>query len=152
MALERCRRAVAFARARFGSVRSGAPAETIQPSGQASSTLASATGLDDTLVEMAFLAQCPALIRYPGGSFFPFFAAIMSPVQGADPADVYGLQRPFDPNHAMAILFKGISSEPDAGWGKKIWKKAERLFLFNQSRSLWADFLGKYRISMYSLR
>ena len=36
-------------------------------------------GRDDALVELLLLAECDALIRYPPGSFFSFYAAVMKP-------------------------------------------------------------------------
>jgi len=54
-------------------------------------------GRDDALIEMLLLAECDALIRYPRGSFFSFYAAVMKPSRGVPPTTVYELQHPCDP-------------------------------------------------------
>ncbi|HWE63017.1 MAG TPA: nodulation protein NodZ [Chloroflexota bacterium] len=53
-------------------------------------------GLDDALVEMLLLAEANALIRYPPGSFFSFYAAVMRHWQSPLPPTLYDLQRPYD--------------------------------------------------------
>ena len=53
-------------------------------------------GRDDALVEMLLLAECDALIRYPPGSFFSFYAAVMGPWRACAAETVYDLQRPHD--------------------------------------------------------
>jgi hypothetical protein len=52
-----------------------------------------ASGRDDALVEMLLLAECDALIRYPPGSFFSFYAAVMGR-WSRSAETVYDLQRP----------------------------------------------------------
>jgi hypothetical protein len=59
-------------------------------------------GRDDALVEMLLLAECDALIRYPPGSFFSFYAAAMKPSLLPPAQTVYDLQRPCDPVDALA--------------------------------------------------
>lgn len=51
----------------------------------------------DALIEMLLLARCDALIRYPPGSFFSFYAAAMRHWQGTPCDTVYDLHRPCDP-------------------------------------------------------
>lgn len=46
---------------------------------------------DDTLAEMLLLAHTQALIRYPPGSFFSLYAAVMKPRTGPPPATLYDL-------------------------------------------------------------
>jgi hypothetical protein len=52
---------------------------------------------DDAMVEMLLLADATALIRYPPGSFFTFYAAVMRQWQAPAPQTVYELLRPYDP-------------------------------------------------------
>jgi len=59
-------------------------------------------GRDDALVELLLLAECDALIRYPPGSFFSFYAAVMKPPRVPPPDTVYDLQRPCDPGDMFA--------------------------------------------------
>ncbi len=64
-------------------------------------------GRDDAMVEMLLLAQTTALIRYPPGSFFSFYGAVMRPSRDPSPPTIYDLQRPYDRNDPLgpAILF-----------------------------------------------
>jgi hypothetical protein len=57
---------------------------------------------DDALVEMLLLAETSALIRYPPGSFFSFYAAVMRRWQSPPPPTVYDLQRPYDPDDPLS--------------------------------------------------
>jgi hypothetical protein len=70
------------------------------------------TGRDDALIEMLLLSECEALIRYPPGSFFSFYAAAM--LAGNEPRlhTVYDLHQPWDDADRMspAIIFR--SSQP----------------------------------------
>ena len=59
-------------------------------------------GRDDALVELLLLAECDALIRYPPGSFFSFYAAVMKPSRMPPAKTVYELQRPCDPGDVFA--------------------------------------------------
>ena len=59
-------------------------------------------GRDDALVEMLLLAECHALIRYPPGSFFSFYAAAMKPTSAPPAGTVYDLQSPCDPADKLA--------------------------------------------------
>lgn len=52
---------------------------------------------EDAMVEMLLLAECDALIRYPPGSFFSFYAAVMRRWRSPVPETVYDLQRPSVP-------------------------------------------------------
>ncbi|WP_454813129.1 nodulation protein NodZ [Labrys neptuniae] len=118
-ALQRCRRAVEAARARLGheapvllctdsvevetAFRAQVPGVICRPktyrppaAGELHAPGAAAAGFEDALVEMLLLARCDALIRYPAGSFFSFYAAITQARPGAAPATVGALQQPFD--------------------------------------------------------
>jgi hypothetical protein len=55
-----------------------------------------ASGRIDALVEMLLLAECDALVRYPPGSFFSFYGAVMKRSQLPCPETVYDLQRGCD--------------------------------------------------------
>jgi len=57
---------------------------------------------DDAMVEMLLLAESGALIRYPPGSFFTFYAAVMRRWQGPPPQTAYDLQRPCDPGDPLS--------------------------------------------------
>jgi hypothetical protein len=57
---------------------------------------------DDALVEMLLLAEATALIRYPPGSFFSFYAAVMHHWQSPLPLTVYDMQRPYDPEDPLS--------------------------------------------------
>jgi hypothetical protein len=57
---------------------------------------------DDAMVEMLLLAESSALIRYPPGSFFSFYPAVMRPWQGPPPPTVYDLQCPCDPGDPLS--------------------------------------------------
>ena len=62
---------------------------------------------DEALIEMLLLARCSALIRYPAGSFFSFYAAVMKKSGLPPPATIYDLQNSCDPDDefAPALLF-----------------------------------------------
>jgi hypothetical protein len=57
---------------------------------------------DDALVEMLLLAEATALVRYPPGSFFSFYAAVMHHWQSPLPPTVYDMQRPYDPEDPLS--------------------------------------------------
>jgi|GEM_PF-2372766 len=57
---------------------------------------------DDAMVEMLLLAKSSALIRYPPGSFFTFYASVMRRWQSPPPPTVYDLQRPYDPHDPLS--------------------------------------------------
>lgn len=59
-------------------------------------------GRDDALVEMLLLARSGALIRYPPGSFFSFYAAVMKPSRLPHPETVFDLYRPADPTDGLS--------------------------------------------------
>lgn len=59
-------------------------------------------GRDDALVEMMLLAKSGALIRYPPGSFFSFYAAVLKPSRLPHPETVYDLFRPADPTDPLS--------------------------------------------------
>ncbi len=65
------------------------------------------SGRDDTLVEMLLLARCNALIRYPPGSFFSFYAAAMLSENQPALTTTYDLQIPWDGSDrfAPAVVF-----------------------------------------------
>lgn len=66
-----------------------------------------AGGRDDALVEMLLLARCDVLIRYPAGSFFSFYGAVMKPSALPRPSTIEDLQAPretSDPG-APAVVF-----------------------------------------------
>lgn len=68
----------------------------------------SGRGLDDAMIEMALLARCKVLIRYPAFSFFSLYAAVTKERTDIDPSTtVYDLQKPWDANDplAPAILY-----------------------------------------------
>ncbi len=129
-AIERCKRTVEMARVRIGSdakvllctdsivvemvLRSVIPGVICRPKsfrvfGQGELHLGpdAAAGLNDALAEMLLLARCTALIRYPPGSFFSFYAAVMKLSTNLPPATVYDLQKPCDPDDRLAptLLF-----------------------------------------------
>lgn len=54
------------------------------------------TGRDDALIEMLLLAECDALIRYPPGSFFSFYAAVKLSRGNPEAMTISDLQRPWD--------------------------------------------------------
>jgi hypothetical protein len=67
-----------------------------------------ARGVGDALIEMALLARCQVLIRYPPGSFFSFYAAVMKAHADEDRSTtLYDLQQPWDASDplAPAILY-----------------------------------------------
>ena len=129
-AVERCKRAVETARARIGSnapvflctdsmvvemaLRAAIPGVICRPKtfralgeGELHRGPDAAARLNDALVEMLLLAKCTALIRYPAGSFFSFYAAVMKLSAYSPPATVYDLQTSSDPGDhlAPALLF-----------------------------------------------
>lgn len=57
---------------------------------------------EDAMVEMLLLAKSSALIRYPPGSFFTFYAAVMKPQQSSTAQTLYDLQRPYDPDDPLS--------------------------------------------------
>lgn len=59
-------------------------------------------GRFDALVEMLLLAESHALIRYPAGSFFSLWAAVLKPRREPAPATVYELLRPWDATDPLA--------------------------------------------------
>jgi hypothetical protein len=65
-------------------------------------SLESHRGRDDAMVEMLLLAESSALIRYPPGSFFTFYAAVMKRWMSPLPETVYDLQRPHDPADTLS--------------------------------------------------
>jgi hypothetical protein len=70
------------------------------------------TGRDDALIEMLLLAECGALIRYPPGSFFSFYAAAMLAENEPSLHTVYDLHRPWDSADRMspAVIFPAAPS------------------------------------------
>jgi hypothetical protein len=64
-------------------------------------------GLDDALIEMFLLAKSDVLIRYPSGSFFSFYPAMMRSSRLTPPSTVYDLQLPSDPLDPLSptVLF-----------------------------------------------
>ena len=65
-------------------------------SGELHHGVESESGLIDALTEMVLLSKCQILIRYPAGSFFSFYAAVMKQGQGANYSTIYELQMPWD--------------------------------------------------------
>jgi hypothetical protein len=129
-AMGRCRRAVERVRQRIGAtakvflctdsiaieteLRNTIPGvvcrpKSFRPLGQGELHLGAgaAARLDDALVEMLLLARCHALIRYPAGSFFSFYAAVMKPALDPHPATIDDLLAASDPQDRLspAILF-----------------------------------------------
>jgi hypothetical protein len=123
--IDRCGRAVRVARERLGhdapvllctdsSEVEGAVREQIsgvitrakvfRPPGEGELHLSPEThqGRDDAIVEMLLLAECSVLIRYPPGSFFTFYPAVMRRWETPPPPTVYDLQRPHDPEDALS--------------------------------------------------
>jgi len=62
---------------------------------------------EDTLTEMFLLSHMQALIRYPPGSFFSLYAAVMKPRTQPAPATLYDLLAGIDPSDPLspALLF-----------------------------------------------
>jgi hypothetical protein len=56
----------------------------------------SGDGLHDALAEMILLADCDALIRYPPGSFFTFYPAVLMQTRRQYGGTIYDLQKPYD--------------------------------------------------------
>jgi len=129
-AIERCKRAVEFARDRVGAnaavflcadsadveteIRTNISGVICRPkpyrpsgAGELHRGGAAAARLDDALIEMLLLARCNILIRYPAGSFFSFYAAVMKPTTAPSPATVRDLLTAFDPTDRLspAVLF-----------------------------------------------
>lgn len=123
-ALARCERAVRLARARLGQHLpvllctdsleveqamtqriSGVICrpKAFRPPGAGELHLAadSRLGRDDALVEMLLLAEASALIRYPPGSFFTFYATAMRRWLDPPPATVAEALRPHDPSDPL---------------------------------------------------
>lgn len=119
-AVERCALAVAEARRHLGdrapvllctdsvdvenAARKAIPGLVCRPKayrrsgrGELHAGRAAPGGLNDAMTEMLLLAGCRALIRYPAGSFFSFYAAVMKPSGAPPPASVYDLQAPWNP-------------------------------------------------------
>ena len=61
----------------------------------------------DAMTEMLLLAETDILIRYPPGSFFSFYGAVMKRRPRDEPQLVVDLQKPWDANDALspALLF-----------------------------------------------
>ena len=57
---------------------------------------------DDALIEMLMLGQCDALIRYPPGSFFSLYGAVLKPSRQPLPAHMQALQQPWDPADGLS--------------------------------------------------
>jgi hypothetical protein len=117
--IERCRRAVSLARKRVGRdavvflcTDSVAVEEAVRRviqdvvcrtktfrelgTGELHTWSQAHEGRDDAMVEMLLLAGCDALIRYPPGSFFTFYAAVMGRWKDRALDTLYDLQRPCD--------------------------------------------------------
>ena len=86
-------------------------------------------GRDDAMVELLLLAECDALIRYPPGSFFSFYSAVMKPSRVPPAETLYDLQLPCDPDDAFAPALLAVTvirrlerrdsfrlRLPDSGW------------------------------------
>ncbi len=118
-AIERCARAVAAARESLGADtavflctdshdvevafrhRIGAVVtrdKSFREPGQGELHLGRDSGdsLHDALVEMILLADCDALIRYPPGSFFTFYPAVLMQTRQQFGDTLYDLQKPYD--------------------------------------------------------
>lgn len=128
-ALERCRRAIEKARERLGrdirvflstdsadveqALRILVPGVVVRAKsfrGRGEGELHFGGGvshLQEALVEMFTLTRSSALIRYPAGSFFSLYAAVMKSSQGPQPASISDLLQASDPRDALspAILF-----------------------------------------------
>jgi hypothetical protein len=66
-----------------------------------------AAGLDVALTEMLLLSRSLVLIRYPAGSFFTFYPAVMNVSSAGPVATIKDLQRPYEPDNVLspAVLF-----------------------------------------------
>jgi hypothetical protein len=118
-AIERCAQAVAAARKSLGADtavflctdsqdvevavrhRIGAVVtrdKTFRESGQGELHLGRDSGdsLHDALVEMILLADCDALVRYPPGSFFTFYSAVLMQTRQQSGGTIYDLQKSYD--------------------------------------------------------
>ncbi len=118
-AIERCRRAVEETRRKLGidarvllctdssevedAFRARVSGVICRPktyrapnAGELHDPVAAPAGLEDAMVEMLLLARCDALIRYPAGSAFSFYAAVMKPSRAPMPVTIGELQSPFD--------------------------------------------------------
>lgn len=67
----------------------------------------SARTLHDALTEMLLLSDCAVLIRYPPGSFFSLYGAVMKPARRTTPHMLLDLQRPYSSEDPLspAVLF-----------------------------------------------
>jgi hypothetical protein len=65
---------------------------------------------DDALIEMLLLARCKAIIRYPPGSFFSFYAACLLSKNDPSLLTAYDLHKPWDPDDALSpsIVFRNV--------------------------------------------
>jgi Nodulation protein Z (NodZ) len=61
-----------------------------------------AAGLDTALTEMLLLSRSQILVRYPAASFFTFYPAVMKPSNAAPVARIEDLQRPYQPQDALS--------------------------------------------------
>lgn len=50
----------------------------------------------DALIDMVLLSKSKVLIRYPAGSFFSFYAAVMKQGPNGNVSDIHELQKPWD--------------------------------------------------------
>jgi hypothetical protein len=75
-------------------------------SGELHHSVENPDGYIDALTDMILLSKCNLLIRYPAGSFFSFYAAIMKQNQNSNYSTVYELQQPWnkDDNLSPAIV------------------------------------------------
>jgi hypothetical protein len=66
-------------------------------------------GRDDAVTEMLLLGECAALIRYPPGSFFSFYAACILSRNNPSLITAYDLQRHWDRSDPLSpsIIFRG---------------------------------------------
>jgi hypothetical protein len=58
--------------------------------------------LREAMIDMLLLTASHALIRYPPGSFFSFYPAVMRRWRQPPPATVYDLLRPHDPHDLLS--------------------------------------------------
>jgi hypothetical protein len=65
---------------------------------------------DDALTEMLLLAKCAAIIRYPPGSFFSFYAACLLSKNDPSVLTAYDLQEPWDRDDPLSpsIIFRDV--------------------------------------------
>lgn len=64
-------------------------------------------GFGDAMTEMCILSRCAVLIRYPSGSFFSFYPAVIKPSSETRPRLIDELRTPSDPDDPLspAILY-----------------------------------------------